>query len=115
MNKLIVLSIGIALAIVGALYYFLSGGNSGIAAADPQSACVMKCRELVSANKDLSDGPCLMNPIEQFPDWVCDVAHSPRDSSDDLVENQCSDFARYNRAQNFVEVTPNCELIGTGP
>ncbi len=53
----------------------------------------------------------MLNPIPNLPDWVCDIAHSPRQSEiDDLPENQCSAY-REGRAKHFVEVDMNCNLI----
>jgi uncharacterized protein YceK len=76
------------------------------------SACVDECKAWLNAGKDMSNGPCLLNPIKDMPDWVCDVAHSPRQSVDDNPNNQCSAFGE-GRANHFVEVNPNCELIKT--
>jgi hypothetical protein len=77
------------------------------------SACVDECRSRLDAGEDLSVGPCLLNPIPDLPDWVCDVAHSPRvPEVDNQPENQCSAF-REGRASHFVEVDPGCELIRT--
>ncbi len=71
-----------------------------------------KCLVLCAAqSRDLSDGPCLTdNDVEFYDDWVCDVAHSPREAVDNLPENQCAEF-REGRAHHFVEVNPNCEFI----
>lgn len=75
-------------------------------------ACVNECKTWLNAGKDLRDGPCLLNPIPELPDWVCDVAHSPRLTNiDNLPENQCSEYGK--TAKHFVEVDPRCELIGT--
>jgi hypothetical protein len=60
---------------------------------------------------DLSDGPCLTDGgVEFYDDWVCDVAHSPREPVDNLPENQCQAF-RNDEAHHFVEVSPQCEFI----
>ncbi len=70
-----------------------------------------KCIELCKAqenNVNLSASPCLSNNIVK--DWVCDVAHSPRQDIDNLPENQCSAF-RNNIAHHFVELDENCNLI----
>ncbi len=69
------------------------------------SACIEKCR---STTQDLSNGPCLSNEI--ITNWVCDVAHSPRQTVDNLAENQCSAY-REGKASHFVEVDINCNLI----
>lgn len=76
---------------------------------------VMACRdacdnEAAAGGKDLSVGPCLLNPVESAPDWVCDVAHNPRQSVDDHPENQCSAF-REGKAHHFVELDEKCNFI----
>jgi len=68
--------------------------------------CVQECKNL---DQDLSNGPCLSNKI--IDDWVCDVAHDPRQDIDNQQENQCPSFGT--GAQHFVEVDENCELIKT--
>ncbi|MEZ0345475.1 MAG: hypothetical protein ABWK01_02885 [Infirmifilum sp.] len=72
--------------------------------------CIKECKKALASGMDLSKGPCLLNPIKEMPDWVCDVAHSPREPIDNLPENQCSSF-REGKATHFVEVSPTCELI----
>lgn len=71
-------------------------------------ACIRKCNLELQAGTDLSQGPCLSNEI--ITDWVCDVAHSPRQAVDNLPENQCSAF-REGTAKHFVEVDPSCNFI----
>jgi len=73
-------------------------------------ACIRLCNSY-KAYKSLDNGPCLGNPLTEYQDWVCDVAHSPRQASiDDLPENQCSAY-REREAMHFVEVDTNCNLI----
>jgi hypothetical protein len=76
------------------------------------SKCKSLCEEKLSADTDLSNGPCLSdnNPDWNVLDWVCDVAHDPREAVDNLAENQCQDF-RNGRSNHFVEVDPNCDFI----
>ena len=74
---------------------------------NPGEACVALCEEKLAAGVNLSNGSCLSNNI--IPNWVCDVAHSPRTSSDNNPANQCLEYGR--SANHFVEVTPECELI----
>jgi len=74
---------------------------------------IVKCQELcqikLSSNgQDFDQGPCLSNQIA--PDWVCDVAHEPRQPIDDQPENQCSAF-RNGQAHHFVEIDGNCNVI----
>lgn len=107
-------SVLIILALVSVL--LLSGCTQTETQTDVEKAtlaCVNKCKDWLNAGKDLSNGPCLLNPILDIPDWVCDVAHSPRNVEiDNKPENQCSAF-REGRAHHFVEVDLNCELITT--
>jgi len=73
--------------------------------------CINACREAMSNGIDLSNGPCLLNPIPELKDWVCDVAHNPREPEiDDKPENQCSSF-RERKANHFVEVDTACRVI----
>jgi len=71
--------------------------------------CIKIC-ESVKNTQDLSDGPCIGDPIPEHPDWVCDVAHSPRQAVDDQPENQCQVF-RNGQAHHFVEIDTSCNLI----
>jgi hypothetical protein len=71
--------------------------------------CVNLCTAALEKGENLSAGPCLANPINNT-DYVCDVAHSPRQKTDNLPENQCSAY-REGKAHHFVEVTPECEVI----
>jgi len=75
----------------------------------PEDICNTICRSHLAAGFDLSKGPCLAQNISVSPDWVCDVAHSPRQPVDDLPENQCSQFGK--TANHFVEVDPQCNFI----
>ena len=69
------------------------------------SLCISSCE---TYQGDLSVGPCLDGDI--INDWACDVAHSPREDIDNLVENQCETY-REGLSTHFVEVTPDCSLI----
>jgi len=74
-----------------------------------QVKCQELCQNKLSTNGiEAKDSPCLSNEI--IPDWVCDIAHNPRQSVDDELENQCSAF-REGLAHHFVEVDGNCNLI----
>lgn len=57
---------------------------------------------------DFSNGPCLSNAL--MPNWVVDIAHSPREPIDDRVENQCSAYSE-DRAKHFVELDLEGNLI----
>lgn len=58
--------------------------------------------------EDLSTGPCLSDAL--MPGWVVDIAHNPRQSIDDLEENQCPSF-REGRTQHFVELDTKGNFI----
>jgi len=79
-------------------------------AENTKQICIKACEDTVKTGRDLSNGPCLLNPIQEYPNWVCDVAHEPRQVVDNSPENQCSVF-REGRASHFVEVTPECSFI----
>lgn len=71
--------------------------------------CEAACRAAVAEGQDLSNGPCLLDPMSDS-DWVCDIAHDPRENVDNLRENQCN--AWHNKtASHFIEFTPDCNFI----
>jgi hypothetical protein len=74
-------------------------------------ACVFLCKAAANQGQRLDDGPCLSTGIEAWDieDWVCDVAHNPREAVDSLPENQCPEYGV--SANHFVEVTPKCIFI----
>jgi hypothetical protein len=72
--------------------------------------CIRACREAAISGRDLSVGLCLLDPVPDLRDWVCYVAHWPRQDIDNLPENQCSSF-RERKARHFVEVDPSCKFI----
>ena len=78
-------------------------------ASSAMNACISECQRQLLSNRDLSSGPCLLDPIPDFPAWVCDVAHSPRETVDNLPSNQCASFGA--SANHFIEASPNCKLI----
>ncbi len=78
-----------------------------------EDACVELCRQALGNGRNLSQGPCLADPLAQYPSIVCDVAHSPRAPVDDLPANQCASY-RSGKAGSFVEVTSGCAFIRTG-
>jgi len=74
-----------------------------------ENMALEKCRELCeSSDLDLDASPCLSNDVAK--DWVCDVAHSPRQEIDNQPENQCEAY-RNGTAHHFVELDADCELI----
>ena len=80
------------------------------------SACEDLCRAASESGQYLESGPCLSDtkpdwePNWNLNNWVCDIAHYPRQPIDNLQENQCQAF-KEGRAQHFVELYPNCTLI----
>ena len=73
--------------------------------------CQLLCQQtLFSDGEDFDQGPCLSNNIA--PDWVCDVAHNPRQPIDNDPANQCEAFLA-GQAHHFVEVDGNCNVIRT--
>ncbi len=101
-------------AVALALALFLLFGCTGDKVVPDEKAamsvvqkCQLKCSMTARNGADMSPGPCL-GVIEN--DWVCDVAHSPRQPVDDLPENQCQAYIN-GTAHHFVEVTPDCQLI----
>ena len=80
-----------------------------------KTLAAVKCQELcqnkITENgQDYSLGPCLSNGI--IPDWVCDMAHSPRQAADNDPKNQCPAFVA-GKANHFVEVDGNCNILKT--
>ncbi|HIJ98087.1 TPA: hypothetical protein H1009_03280 [archaeon] len=84
--------------------------DSGNPLDSPTSRCITMCRDEKAKDLNFSSGPCLSNQIST--DWVCDVAHDPREDIDNKPENQCSAYAN-GSARHFVEVDTNCNLIRT--
>jgi hypothetical protein len=75
-----------------------------------EAICQQTCQLAIISGQDLSAGPCLLNPDPENPDWVCDVAHNPRQAIDNIPANQCPAFAG-GQAHHFVEISPDCQLI----
>ncbi|MEW6062845.1 MAG: hypothetical protein AB1571_00530 [Nanoarchaeota archaeon] len=95
------------LCLIVLISIFLGGCAQQI---EPKEQVVSKCIELCNSKldtQDLNNGPCLGLIAN---DWVCDVAHNPRQAVDNIQENQCSEF-REGKAKHFIEVDPKCELI----
>jgi len=76
-----------------------------------KNVCIDLCNSY-KETENLDNGPCLSDNNKRWVivDWVCDVAHSPRQTVDDLPENQCSAY-REDKAHHFVEVDINCNFI----
>jgi len=73
---------------------------------------VAKAKELwrvqFQLEENLSNGPCLSNDL--IPDWVADIAHTPRQTLDDDPTNQCPAYIS-GTAHHFVELDPEGNLI----
>ncbi|MEM4703339.1 MAG: hypothetical protein QXP53_02555 [Candidatus Pacearchaeota archaeon] len=71
--------------------------------------CKQVCQLALNQGRNLSNGPCLLDPMSNSA-WVCDIAHTPRQNIDNLLENQCNAY-RNGTSTHFIELTPECELI----
>jgi hypothetical protein len=60
--------------------------------------------------QNLTNGPCIADPLPGYPDWVVDISHSPRTAVDDDPANQCQSY-RAGKTHHFVELTPKGNLI----
>lgn len=58
---------------------------------------------------NLTSGPCLGIVA---PDWVADIAHNPRQATDDEAQNQCAEF-KSGQVHHFIELDPDGKLIRT--
>ncbi len=73
--------------------------------------CIDLCINARDQGLNLSNGPCLSDLYSfNVNDYVCDVAHNPRKSIDNRIENQCKEF-RNGLKNHFIEVDENCSLI----
>jgi len=88
--------------------------NGGVTAEErAKLLCPEMCRQVLAAGMSLSEGPCLSElnwSTWNIDDWVCDIAHSPRQEVDNNPANQCQEY-RSGQAHHFVEVSPECEFI----
>jgi len=80
------------------------------ASEDATKKCIYLCQQEKAKGTNLDTSPCIGNPIDGFNDWVCDIAHAPRQAIDNMPENQCSAF-REGKAKSFVELDPECKVI----
>jgi hypothetical protein len=90
-----------------------TSADTGDDAEDAKRSCIDECQlELARGFYYMEDGPCLSDnsPRWSINDWVCDVAHSPRQDVDMEPPNQCTDY-RIGVASHFVEVDPECNFI----
>ena len=82
---------------------------------EQEDLAVQKCIELCLKAKEqginLSNGPCLSDFMDyDVYDYVCDVAHWPRENIDNKPENQCIAY-RQGLRHHFIEVDPDCNFI----
>lgn len=81
----------------------------------PQEDCAAICM-YDPKGSEWENGPCLAEAGQKglvtdwsyYKNWVCDVAHEPRQPVDDLPENQCASFGP---GRHFVEVDMGCNVI----
>lgn len=111
MPKWLLLTLVLAVVIVTAFATYTSNTRDTVKKSELDIA-VNQAKYLYSLKKvsgeDLSNGPCLSNAL--MPDWVVDIAHSPRQTQDDLAQNQCPAYLE-GRARHFVELDLNGNLI----
>ncbi|MDD5162926.1 MAG: hypothetical protein PHD95_01830 [Candidatus ainarchaeum sp.] len=96
------------------LFLLLGCTQSSDSPLPEQQIALKECKQLCNASLPKSDidwpsGPCLGNPMQQNPDWVCDIAQNPRIALDDIAGNQCSAFP--SPTNHFVELDSQCNLI----
>lgn len=102
----------IVIVTAGIVYVFVVPRIPEVSDADrAMYACIFLCKAERNQGRSLDDGPCLSSGLEAWDlgDWVCDVAHKPRQDADKLPENQCPEYGM--GASHFVEVSPVCEFI----
>jgi hypothetical protein len=80
------------------------------AAPTPRDECIAVCKAALNAGLSLQDGPCLLDPSPDAPDYACDIVHSPSQPVDDLPQNQCQSY-RNGQAKHFIELDTNCNLL----
>ncbi len=88
------------------VFNYKPGTSHELDTAINQSRYIYQLRK--SQNADFTSGPCLSNAL--IPDWVLDIAHSPRQPIDDRPANQCSALLE-GKAHHFVELDPDGNLI----
>lgn len=113
-NILFILTLAV-IVITGLTTFFLSGKKPdeykpGIDAEIDKAVNQAKSvyREKKALGYDFAEGPCLTNDLTR--DWVADIVHNPRQSLDDLPQNQCQAY-KEGRAKHFVELDPEGNLV----
>jgi len=110
-HKLAIAIISFLIIIAGIAYIYSS---SPLEVTDNNKAiytCIFLCKSAKNQGMLMDSGPCLSSGSSawELNDWVCDVAHWPRQDVDNLPQNQCPEYG--SRASHFVEVSPECEFI----
>lgn len=95
------------LVLLGLLYVSIL--SDSVPAAQ-KKACVDLCSTISQRSETWYAGLCLAEGGQNgmAENWVCDVAHNPRQDVDNLKENQC---ATYGPGRHFVEVDTDCKFI----
>lgn len=65
-------------------------------------------KQAQESNINLISGPCLSNSV--IAGWVVDIVHSPRQTVDDLSQNQCQSYLE-GSAKHFVEIDLEGNLV----
>lgn len=121
--KYFVVTVVIILAIATVIYLIFLKKSPQTTSANPsptvQSVAQEKVEDIALKNAlnlyasakqtgaDFTNGPCLGIVA---PDWVLDIAHNPRQTIDDLAENQCEQF-KSGQTKHFIELDPDGKLI----
>ncbi len=113
-NRTLFMVIGVIIIFAFVLLLFIPSGNPPGVTDENRAkfACELLCKGAVQQDRDLSKGPCLSTEIGdtwELSDWVCDIAHNPREPEDNQPGNQCPEFGV--TATHFVEFTPDCGFI----
>ena len=112
MNRIVFILLGVAMIalvfVTGCVESGPSSGSKVYSRDEAFAACQELCRNSKAAGLDLSEGPCLSNAVVR--DWVCDIAHNPRQAVDNMPANQCEYFLKQ-EAHHFIELDENCNFI----
>jgi hypothetical protein len=83
-----------------------AGGCGGPSAAEEKRAVLDDAQQTfereLDEGRDMSEGPCIADPLPANEDWVVVVVREPRDADRDAAE-RCSAFAD-GRADHVVEL-----------
>jgi hypothetical protein len=112
-SRVVAIAAIIMVAVLGIIIFMPMGNPPGVTDENrAKFACELLCKGALQQGRDLSNGPCLSTEIGdvwELSDWVCDIAHDPREPEDNQPGNQCPDFGV--TATHFVEFTPDCRFI----